>query len=97
MDGIVIGGLVFRIACQAAFLGGRGYNRGMATHTEHIDELLNSRGFRYDAEDGRFILGDRVVDWKDVIELLPELTLDDLGSYEDAKADAYMLQRRKPK
>ena len=69
----------------------------MATHTERIDELLHSHGGRYDAEDARFILGDRVVDWQDVIDLVPELTLDDLRSYEDEKADAYMLQRRKPK
>jgi hypothetical protein len=56
-----------------------------------IDELLNAYGWRYNVSAERFETAPRpdgdwyYVDWEDVLAALPQLSLSDLQSYEQAK------------
>jgi hypothetical protein len=57
------------------------------TPTE-IDQRLAERGIRYDVGDEPFYDGIRPLDPDEVNALLPELSDDEIVSYQDAKWDA---------
>ena len=59
---------------------------------EELDYALKSRGWRYDRRQDQFLDGTRVIDWQDVISLLPR-TLDALASHQDNQHDELCSQR----
>jgi hypothetical protein len=54
-----------------------------------IDDALSSHGYRYDPSAEEFLDGERVIEWQEVIELVPGMTLDELASWQDAEHDRY--------
>jgi len=58
--------------------------------TAEFDRLLKARGWRYDAGEEQFFDGERELDWEELITLTPDLTLDELASYQD---DKWLLRR----
>jgi hypothetical protein len=65
----------------------RKYNRGMANFIERIDQALQKSGCHYDADNEQFMDGERQLELVELTEILPELTLDELTSYQDSKGD----------
>jgi hypothetical protein len=57
------------------------------TTFEKIDAALVARGWRYDRNEQQFVDGVRVLNWEEVIGLVPGMTPDELASYEDDKWD----------
>ena len=53
----------------------------MATFKQ-IDEALTAHGWRYQASHEQFYDGLRELTWKDVLGLVPGMTLDDMASYQ---------------
>lgn len=62
------------------------------TLTERIDQALQARGCNYDADAEEFMDGQRVIDVDELCEIFPDLTLDELAAYQDAKWDALGVQ-----
>ena len=60
-------------------------NRGMITFIERIDQALQDTGCHYDVAKEQFMDGERPLELEDLAELLPEVSLDELASYQDAK------------
>jgi hypothetical protein len=53
-----------------------------------LDRELKRRGWRYDAGDEVFRDGNgRRLDYRRVVNLVPGMTLDELASYQDGRAD----------
>ena len=68
--------------------------------TEHavreIDEQLKGFGWTYNAASERFETRDaQPVDWEDIVVAVPELSLNELMSYEERKQEAWRHARRK--
>lgn len=57
------------------------------TTFEEIDGALRPKGWRYDRGNEVFKAGERVLEWEEVVSLVPSTTLDELASYQDDKAD----------
>ena len=57
----------------------------MTTLSERIDQALTTRGWRYDSGEEQFFAGDRTLELEELIDALPDLTLVELGAYQDAK------------
>jgi hypothetical protein len=73
---------------QAAILSTQAIIYFMTTTlTECIDQALKARGWRYDSGEEQFMAPDHELDWEELIDLLPDLTLDELREYQDAKFD----------
>jgi hypothetical protein len=64
------------------------------TLIERIDQALQERGWRYDVRDEQFMVADREIEWEELIDLLPDLTLDELAAYQDVKPDVFAGERR---
>jgi hypothetical protein len=50
-----------------------------------IDQALAAHGWRYQASHEQFYEGNREITWKDVLGLVPGMTLDELASYQTDK------------
>jgi len=59
---------------------------GMTTFTK-LDRAIRAKGWHYDAGDEVFRDGNRRLDYRRVLKLVPRMTLDELASYQDDKAD----------
>ena len=57
--------------------------------TNEFEKQLAARGWRYDVENEEFLDGDRLLEWEDVIGLIPGLSFDDLAAYQDRKHDEW--------
>ena len=64
----------------------------MSTLSVRIDQTLTTRGWHYDSGEEQFFAGDRPLELEELVDVLPDLTLVELGAYQDAKYDE--LQRR---
>ena len=58
-----------------------------------IDRLLAERGVRYDVSVEEFYDGNRLLEFDEVLDLLPALTLDHLVRYADSKYDAAIPEK----
>jgi len=54
---------------------------------QQFDRALRERGFRYDVGEEQFYDGERMLEWEELICLLPDMTLDELASYQDDRHD----------
>jgi hypothetical protein len=52
---------------------------------EQIGVALRAKGWRYDRGNELFMDGDRVVEWEELLGIVPSTTLDELASYQDDK------------
>ena len=57
------------------------------TRFDELDQQLAARDWHYDVASEEFRHGGQVLDWEDVIGLVPEFTLDELASYQDHQND----------
>ena len=55
--------------------------------TIEFERQVAARGWRYDEQSELFMDGDRVVDFEDVIALVPGMTPEDMAAYRDDKWD----------
>ena len=53
----------------------------MTTFTD-LDDALKTKGWRYQASHEQFYDGNRELTWKDVLGLVPGMTMDELASYQ---------------
>ena len=56
-------------------------------HVRQIHPPTETQGLAYDRGHEQFLGGARVLDWEEVIGLLPNLSLDELASYHDDQYD----------
>jgi hypothetical protein len=52
-----------------------------------FERQLAARGWSYDVDNQDFRDAKRVIGWREVIRLVPGLTLDDLAAWEDDRVD----------
>ena len=52
---------------------------------EQLEAALATKGWRYDPAQAAFVGGDIRIDWGDVLELVPDMTLGELARYTDQK------------
>jgi hypothetical protein len=64
----------------------------MTTFTD-LDNALKAKGWRYQASHEQFYDGNRELTWKDVLGLVPGMTLDELAGYQHDKWVALRAQR----
>jgi len=64
----------------------------MTTFTD-LDNALTAKGWRYQASHEQFYDGNRELTWKDILGLVPGLTLDELASYQHDKWVTLRAQR----
>jgi len=57
------------------------------TRFQQFDRALRERSWTYSVCDEEFRDGERVLEWEELICLLPEMTLDELASYQDDRYD----------
>ena len=65
----------------------------MTTVIERIDQTLIASGCHYDSENEQFMDGARPLELEDLAELLPEVSLDELTSYQDSKFNELRTKR----
>jgi len=63
------------------------------TTFEQIDEALAAHGWRYQASHEQFYEGNRELTWKDVLGLVPGMTLDELARYQTDKWGQFRANR----
>ena len=66
----------------------------MTTSIERIDQALTASGCHYDPESEQFMDGGKPLELEDLAELLPEVGLDELASYQDSKYDELRTKRQ---
>ena len=57
------------------------------TRFQQFDLALRERGFCYDVGEEEFYDGERLLEWEELICRPPEMTLDELASYQDDRYD----------
>ena len=62
------------------------------TTFHRLDEALAAQGWRYDAQSECFMNGERVVDYREVLALVPGMTEDELR---DGAAESLVWRRAK--
>lgn len=50
---------------------------------EILDQAIRSQHWHYDANEEQLMDGDRVLTWKEVLKLVPDLTPADIARYQD--------------
>jgi hypothetical protein len=55
--------------------------------TAEFDGQLKARDWRYDVGDEEFREGDRLLEWEELIGLVPGMTRDDLAARQDDQYD----------
>jgi hypothetical protein len=60
-----------------------------------LEAALSAAGWRFDAERERFSDGSRRIDYRRVLELLPDLKMDELAGFVTKKHDEWLLQKRR--
>jgi hypothetical protein len=75
---------------RAKFYGCRHWRAAISpaatmTTFEEIDASLRAKGWYYDRGNELFMDGDRVLQWEDVLSLVPGTTVDEVVSYQDDK------------
>lgn len=63
------------------------------TTFEQIDQALTAHGWRYQANHEQFYEGNRELTWKDVLGLVPGMTMDELASYQTDKWGKFRASR----
>ena len=66
----------------------------MTTFTD-LDNALKAKGWRYQASHEQFYDGNRELTWKDVLGLVPGMTMDELASYQTNKWGKFRATRMK--
>jgi hypothetical protein len=64
------------------------------TRFERFDKQLAKRGWRYEVDDEFFYDGERIIDSEELLPLLPDMSLDELVSYQDDRWDRSSQRRR---
>ena len=54
---------------------------------EVLDQAIRAKHWHYDTNEEQFMDGDRALSWKDVINLVPDLTPADIARYENSEQD----------
>jgi hypothetical protein len=55
--------------------------------SDTLTTALSAHGYRYDPTAEEFLDRERIIDWREVIELVPGMTLDELASWQDGRND----------
>ena len=54
---------------------------------EILDQAIRAKHWHYDTNEEQFMDGDRILTWKDVISLVPDLTPADIARYQNLEQD----------